>query len=228
MSVEVVIPYAGGCPHRARALEWARGRWPWPVTIAPGPVPWCKAAAVMPAVERSCADVVVVADADVWCDEIERAVRIVQSGTCWAIPHWTVHRLTEQATAEVLAGAAWQDQPLTERAYRGVEGGGIIVARRETLLDVPLDARFVGWGQEDETWAMALRALHGPAWRGSAPLIHLWHPPQDRLTRRRGSRESWQLRLRYVAARRDPVAMRALIEEGRAMLADHFTCSTEA
>lgn len=215
MSIEVVIPYAGSCPHRAQALEWVRGRWPWPVTIAPGPEPWCKADAVMPAVERSRADVVVVADADVWCDEIERAVRIVQAGTSWAIPHWTVHRLTEQATREVLAGAEWTDQPLEERAYRGVPGGGIVVARRDVLLDVPLDARFVGWGQEDETWALALTALHGPAWRGHAPLIHFWHPPQQRMNRRRGNQDGWQLRRRYVAARHDPAAMRALIQEGR-------------
>lgn len=35
---------------------------------------------------------------------------------------------------------------LTQRSYEGVEGGGMVVARREVVQSVPLDARFVGWG----------------------------------------------------------------------------------
>jgi hypothetical protein len=47
-----------------------------------------------------------------------------------------------------------------------------------------------------------LRWMAGPAWRSEGPLWHLWHPPQERLTRRVGSRASEQLRGRYRRARR--------------------------
>lgn len=70
-------------------------------------------------------------------------------------------------------------------------------------------------GQEDESWACALHTLLGEPWRGDADLVHLFHPPQERMTRRRGSQESWRLRNRYFAARDDPAAIRGLIEESR-------------
>lgn len=159
--------------------------------------------------------VVVVADADVWCDGISAAVAAVEAGAPWAIPHDLVHRLSETGTAAVLAGAHWRGQPVCQQPYPGVMGGGIVVARRETLLEAPLDPRFVGWGQEDESWAVALTALAGPPWRGAAPLLHLWHPPQPRLDRRRGSTGGWNLRRRYLRARRDPAAMRQLLDEAR-------------
>ncbi len=62
---------------------------------------------------------------------------------------------------------------------------------------------------------MALRTLHGPPVRVRAPLVHLWHPPQQRAIRARGCMESWQLRKRYARALADPTVMRALIEEAR-------------
>lgn len=221
MSVEIVIPWAGGCPHRERALAWVRDRYAdahpsYRVTIADAPPgAWVKALAVMPAIAASTADVVVVADADVWCDRIADAVEAVTQGVMWAIPHSIVNRLAEAATAAVLAGEAWQRQPLEQDPYRGIEGGGLVVARRETLLEIPLDPRFAGWGQEDHSWGMALHALLGPCWRSSAPLVHLWHPAQPRLTRKHGSRESWELFRRYCKARHDHQVMRALTREAK-------------
>lgn len=214
MTVEVVIPWCGGCQHRERALSWVRGRYPWLVTIARAPDgPWCKALAVMPAISRSTADVVVVADADVWTAGLEQAVQAVADGAPWAIPHHTVHRLTQAATAQVLAGVPPAGQELSERPYKGVPGGGTIVAHREMFEAVPMDPRFVGWGCEDESWALALTCLYGSAWRGDADLWHLWHPPQRRDSRRIGSQQSWRLRRRYFRARRDPREMRRLLAE---------------
>lgn len=219
--VEVIIPFRGGCPHRERALSYVRGLYPWPVTVARASGPWCKAAAVMPAVRNSSADVVLVADADVWTEGVHEAVAEVQAGAPWAIPHRALHRLDEQGTAAVIAGAAWQEQPLSERAYLGVMGGGIVIAPREVILSVPLDARYVGWGQEDSSWAIALETLAGHPWRGKSPMAHLWHPPQPRLNRRHGSPASRTLYRRYKAARHDPNVMRALIQEGTDDLQPH-------
>lgn len=217
----VLVPWRGGCRHREAALSWVLGRYAalgWAVKLCEAPGgEWCKADAVIPALERAPADLVVVADADVWADGLERAAMAVVCGEAeWAIPHGGVFRLSEAATADVLAGAEpSEDAELTRPAYRGTEGGGVVIAHRDTLLDVPLDRRFRGWGQEDESWGVALRCLVGPPDRGRRPpLFHLWHPPQDRPATRWGSVESKRLHARYIAAREKPGVMRALIEEG--------------
>lgn len=218
MSVAVIVPYRDGCEHRARAWDWLRARYAaehpgWELLDAAGADPWVKAAAVMPAIAACHADVVIVADADVWCDELASAVDEVQAGWAWAVPHRGVHRLTDTGTAALLAGALWEQQPLSERAYLGLLGGGIVIGHRDLLLSVPLDPRFVGWGQEDESWGLALATLLGPPHRGRGPLVHLWHPPQPRLTRRVGSDTGRRLRDRYVLANGDPNVMRALLNE---------------
>lgn len=215
MSVEVIVPWAGSCPFRRRALDWVVGRYRWPVVIAEGPTPWVKARAVAPAVAASTADVVVIADADVWAPGIDEAVVAVETGAPWAVPHRGVFRLSPDGTDNLLDGECWEDQSLDQRPYLGVEGGGIVVAPRETLLDVPLDPRFVEWGQEDESWGIALHHLAGLRYRAKQPLIHLWHPHPPRMDRRHGSIQSRALFRRYLNARRDPAQMRSLIEEAK-------------
>lgn len=216
----VLVPWRPGDPHREAAWEWVSGRYTeqhpdWRLIRCTCPVgPWVKALAVMPVIAECSHGPIVIADADVWCEGIDDAVRAVVEGTPWAMPHGAVRRLTRQATEAVLAGAELSEKlPLEEPVRRGVGGGGIVVAMRDTLLSVPMDSRFVGWGQEDTALALALTSLAGSRWRGKQPLWHLWHPPQERLTRRWGSGQSKRLYHRYAAARRDPKAMRALIEE---------------
>ncbi len=72
MSVAVVVPWRGGCPHRERAWMWVRQRYygyGWKVVLAcMEDGPWIKARAITPALEQMDAKYVVVADADVWCD----------------------------------------------------------------------------------------------------------------------------------------------------------------
>lgn len=222
MNVAVVIPWRDtGCPHRAAALAWVLAQWRltrWPVTLATVDPdgPWVKAAAVTPAVEATDADIVVVHDADVWSTGTAPAVQAVADGHPWAIPHRRVLRLTEKATADLLANADVDLTATAERPYKGQAAGGILVAPCRTLLEVPLDPRFAGWGGEDVAWSYALATLAGRAWRGSDDLVHLWHPPQDRMTRRVGNPQNEQLRLKYRAALDRPDRMRALIDQGRA------------
>jgi hypothetical protein len=221
--VEVVLPWRGGCLNRQTALEFLVARYStahpnWKVTVASEQNragAWIKARAVNPSIEASNAEVIVVADADVWTDGLGEAVQQIEAGAPWAVPHNLVHRLTEAGTKAVLNGDDWRDQPLAQRPYAGFIGGGVVVARREVFEAVPLDMRFKGWGQEDEAHGAALCALYGALWRGSADLIHLWHPPQARESRRKGSRASWALRQRYWKARTNPDQMLVLVEEGR-------------
>lgn len=218
--VTVVIPWAGSCPYRVRARDWLRSWYSnnfpdWECVIARGRAdPWCKARAVMPAVEQSRSDTVVLSDADVFCPNVGKALESVIRGAAWAVPHNRVVRLDERATEQLLAGAD-AGSSYAEPPYAPMIGGGLLVARRDVLLEAPLDGRFVGWGQEDECHGRALRCIFGEAWQGRGELVHLWHPPQARKSRSIGSDESWALRRRYRRARSDPAAMRALLEEAR-------------
>jgi hypothetical protein len=215
MNASVVIPWRSDCPHRRAARAWALARWRAagyePLLGEPPAGPWCKAAAVADALARADSPVLVVADADVWCDGIDTAVDAVLAGASWAIPHHQVRRLGPQATADVLTGGPLGGG-LEQRPYTGFEGGGMVVLPRALYERAPLDRRFAGWGQEDEAWALALRALAGPPWRGQEPLWHLWHPPQARDSRRWGSVPSRALHARYRAAR-TPEAMTRLLGE---------------
>lgn len=211
--IEVIVPFRGGCPYRERAWDFLKDRYPWPVKTVDCEGPWSKGAAVNPAVRESLAPILIVADADVWTEGLRAAVRAVILGAKWAIPHKSVHRLSREGTENFYEGQPWEEQPLDERAYRGVAGGGYIVAPRETLLSVPIDPRFTGWGGEDSAWGFALTCLYGPPWRGTGHLVHLYHPPQPRITRKYGSMEDFRLRKRYIAAKRNPTAMRTLLNE---------------
>lgn len=220
IQVSVVVPWRCDHGEREAAWAWARAHWAqrfpgWQVvTGTPPDGPWCKAAAVAAALPEATGDVLVLADADVWCDGVLQAVAAVAEGARWAIPHHRVHRLTAESTRAVLGGEPLGGaHRLAQRAYPGFAGGGMTVLPRSTYDRVPLDARFTGWGQEDEAWALALYCLSGQPWRGTAPMWHLWHPPQPRLTRRWGSDESLTLWGRYHRARFDPHAMRALLAD---------------
>ena len=218
-SVELIVPWRGGCEHRARALAYLRERYLHDLdlvpVLAPGPTPWVKAEAVTPAVESSTAEVLIVADADVWAAGIPEALKAIAAGAPWAMPHRGVSRLTEDSTAQLLADPSTDPETceLEERTYRGYIGGGCAVLRRDAYFAAPLDPRFVGWGDEDFAWGRALTTLLGPPERVRRPLLHLWHPPQPRAARDRGSAASRALARRYQAAGGNPAAMQALIEE---------------
>lgn len=216
MTVSVIVPWQPGCPHRQAAWDFLRPRWAdvGEVVVGTCEGPWVKADAIADGLARATGDLLVIADADVWVDPSEALAACVT----WAIPHLMVHRLSAESTALVLAGADWHDLPLDSsngqdrRPYRGQVGGGVTVIRRDVYEQCPIP-RIEGWGQEDQSWSAALRCLFGEPWQGSEDLVHLWHPPQPRLNRVTGSEAGKALWRRYRNAARDPVAMRALIEE---------------
>lgn len=172
----------------------------------------------MGAAETTDAEILILADADVWCDGINAALTATEAGAAWAVPHLKVHRLTPDATAAALAGADPLNQPTECQPYEGMLGGGLVVVRRDVLLEVPFDRRFVGWGREDCAWREAMLTMVGKPWRGKARLIHLWHPPQpDFGAMRTSSRNptSEALYVRYHAARGHRDQMAALLSEAR-------------
>src|SRR5688572_5036123 len=222
--VAVLVPYRPTGPDRAAAWEHVQALWQathptWQLCVADSPGErWCKAAAVGAALAETDAPMLVVADADVWCDGVGAAVAAVRAGAAkWAVPHARVCRLTSVASARVYETGPWPLRRVTttyaQPPYPGKLGGGMVVLGRDTYLATPLDPRFVGWGQEDESWALALRCMAGREWRGTEDLWHLWHTPQTRQSRSVGSRESFALYRRYCGAVRDRGRMRGLIGE---------------
>lgn len=220
-TVSVLVPWRGGQPDRERAWAYVRSWWTerhpdWQVITGSCPDgPWRKALAVEDALSRADGDVLVIADADVIADGVGEAVRAVEAGAPWAIPHNLLYRLTAEATEDVLGGAAPHARmPTTQPPYEGYAGGGAAVLRREAYERHPLDPRFAGWGAEDEAAAFAWRSLVGGPWRGTAPMWHLHHEPQPRLNRHVGSKESHALLVRYQCAfKQGPAAMRKLVDE---------------
>ena len=221
MTVSVLVPWKPGCPHREAAWEWVQARYPADWQIVTGTdrtESFSRTQAIIDAATRSDGDTLVVADADVWCDGIPEAIDHAAL-TGWAIPHLYIHRLSPESTIEVLAGADWRGLPLSDdnaqdaRPYKGHITDTLAVFQRDVLLAVPPDPRFVGWGQEGDAWRIALKTMVGNPWRGTADLVHLWHPPQERRSRTVGNRENLALYKRYLRAARKPAAIQALIEE---------------
>jgi len=227
MSAGVVVPLAVTDDWRQRAWDCVRDRlagdgWP----VLPGENVsdlWCKSLAVSAALHGRAMrpdDVLVVHDADVLIDlaALRAAVAAVESGAVeWAIPHTDVLRLTQRATARYYETGEVPAAPeLTRWPYVGVEGGGAVVLTRRVYDACPLDAGFLGWGEEDICWGWALRCLHGEPWRAPQPLVHLWHPHAVGERVARSPRwESDTLRRRYMVAREDPDRMRRLVAGAR-------------
>jgi hypothetical protein len=214
--ISIVVPWRPDGAFRDVAWELVRHKWarefPGAEIIegsCPPGRPWSKGTAVANALTEASGDVIVVADADVWCEAVRPSIEVVRAGAPWAMPHLRVYRLTRPATIKVLAGGPIGGD--VGESHRGVLGGGIVVVARDVIDSVPMDPRFHGWGQEDTAWAMALHVIAGEVVRGKAPLWHLWHPEPPRLTRTRGSQESCELHARYKDARFDRAAMVALI-----------------
>lgn len=218
MAVAVVVPWRASDPHREAAWQWVRQQYAthhptWKVVTGSCPDgPWVKALAVEDALNHTDADTLLIADADVWVDQLDQAVTDLDRAE-WVVPHGHVHRLDEPSTAAVLAGGPLEGS-FTQQPYRGHPGGGVVIIRRATYERIPFDPRFQGWGQEDDSLALALTRLVGRHHRRNRPLWHLWHPPQPRVNRIVGCEANAELFHRYVTAR-TPEAMTALIEEAR-------------
>lgn len=220
-TVEVIVGRGGKEDrHRKASREWVTARYTahgYPVTVGVCRGAWRKAAAYNPPAAASTADVLIVADGDcvVTCDALTRAVeQAARAG--YAAPAKVVRRLTPAATTDALAcdPAADLDPRLeTEGRHDLLAAGGILVIRRDVWTEAGgFDPRFIGWGGEDYALGCALYALTGDYARHEpGTMWHLWHPPQTRDQRLTPDNDA--LARRYLSAKHDPQAMRALLAE---------------
>lgn len=232
-NVAVVIPWRYSAD-RARGLEHAL--WWWDAATGmraycgyddePDGEPWRKGVNIAEGILAALAvdpdlKAVVVADADVIMGgrepDLFEAVHAVRQGSvAWSVPHRDIWRHDVGWTHETIMhrSLSLADDPNVV-THRGHPGGGLVVINRRIIDERVLpDPRFAGWGQEDDSWAFALSTLYGRPWRGTAPLHHLWHTPQARMTRETGSRESAGLYREYLRARTNRGSMRRLVDEG--------------
>lgn len=224
MNVAVLVPWKPGCPWREKAWGWVQDRFAeqhptWEIITGTTDVEgFSRTQAILDARSRTDAEVFVITDADVWTDGLADAVDQADEHG-WAIPHWLIHRLAESSTLVLFGGRDWRglnlstDNSQDSRPYRGHEAGTLLVTTAEAFDTAPPDPRFVGWGQEDDAWALALNRLIGKPWRGDADLVHLWHPAEPRKSRVIGNDANRALLRRYRAAKTTE-AMSALIDEG--------------
>lgn len=219
-TAHVIVAHGGRDQRRRRNLDWVTARYEafgYPVTVGVCRGKWRKAAAVNPTAADSDADVLIIGDADCVTDpDALRDAVTWAAADGYAQPANTVHRLTPEASDTVLAMPP--DAPVSTRLPREgrhqlLAGGGVIVVRRDVWRDAGgFDPRFVGWGGEDFALGCALYALTGVFPRkAAAVLTHLWHPPQTRDHRLTPDNEA--LSRRYLNAKHDPPAMRALLAE---------------
>jgi len=224
VKVAVVFPWRAGCPWRERARQWVQSRytelhpeWVQVLGSCNPDQPFNRAEAILDGARRVDADVYVVADADVWCPKVGRSIApALERG--WATPQKKLHRLTDAASERLMAGET--DGLRTIEIYTGHHAGTLVVLRTDVLFDVPPDVRFVGWGQEDDAWRIALTELVAQPHRtgGGSDLFHLWHPPQERLNRIEGNPDGVALLRRYKQARAlGAPALRHLLDESRAL-----------
>jgi hypothetical protein len=228
MSVDVIVPIGEFDEHRKRAWGWVSARWDevhpnYNVILGETHAsPWCKARAIRKALKGSTADILVIADADVWVENVERYVEMIDEGYVnWACPHRRVFRFNERGTDMIVedglapVDVALHRGVLAQTPYTRMLGGGLVVLRRDLYDACPIDPRFEGWGGEDGAWGFALVTVGGKRKQGEELLWHLWHEPAERLDRKIGTMENHALCERYRLAADNVEATQALIEEGQ-------------
>lgn len=232
MNVSIIVPYGPGCPWREQAWAYVRAHYErehpdWQVVVGTCAGEWSKGAALAHAYSDATGAILVLADADSFVAPavLREAVRLVEAGAPWVMPHRWVQRLQRRFSEEVMAGAPPRRGRNCRPSYRGVMGGGIVVLPREAWETVcGIDERFCGWGGEDISFGWALETLVGPPERLDGELWHLWHPHPS--PKRRGSPASEALAGRYKEARGDPERMRALVDERRSEWVSKTSSST--
>ena len=179
---------------------------------------WNKAVAIDRALEGSTAEVIVIADADVWCEPefVAQAVRQVSNNTPWVVPHQMVHRLDEKSSERWASGDVEGPQlRYDRRPYLGVVGGGLLVITREKFDRIGrFDPGFVGHSGEDISFGYKADTLLGVHTRLKGRLIHLYHVPQATKGTRHSEANMRRMR-EYALARHKPHRMRELAAEYR-------------
>jgi hypothetical protein len=191
--ISFLIPYRAENAYRSTSLDYVRGQllqgWePGEIEVLIEDSPtenFNRSAARNAAAKKAQGDVLVFVDADscVPLRQMKIAFDLLgKVGAQWVLPYDRYYSLTEGGTKAHMLG----DTPAEyEHCFPSVEtpepavGGGIVVSRVAFEVVHGYDERFIGWGEEDRAFYMALETL-APHWtRIQGPLYHLWHPADE-------------------------------------------------
>lgn len=185
-NVSVIIPISLNDEPRAQAFHWIKKYYEkmFPeVELCIGvsnEKPFSKAKAINEAVKKSKGEILVIADADLFFDPslLKEAIQNLEN-RAWVIPFRTVLNISPESTKELLNLEPQWPIPinLETRARPYAANGGINIVPRQHFEKVGgFDERFVGWGGEDDAFAVSLNNLCGYVKRLNGVLYHLWHP----------------------------------------------------
>ncbi len=228
MTVSVVVPWRGDGAQRDRLWKWCRDRWESLrdlgvvdeiIECDSGQEPFTRGTSLNRGVERAAGDVLVLADADTFVDEIAEALELLASGAPWVVAYgWQEYYRVSPADTD--AYLAYQ-LPTTLRPFRFLEQcvsrSGCNVLTREGFDRVngfPETLR--GWGYEDDCFVAAMDTLVGPhaRTRGFAVQLYHEHIEAERFHQPHIA-ENRRVSDLYAAARQQPDVMRALVRSQR-------------
>ena len=242
--ISLLVPYKSDHGVRERNWEWLRQYWAAELPQAELIIgedhgtPFCKTAAINRAARKAHGDVFVILDADCYItgEQIKLAAIAIREARQhgerrWFIPYRKLFRLTQAASADVLASDPADPLRFTEpppaACVEGTHASGhghwyaamIQIMPREAFEHLGgMDERFRGWGGEDVSFMFAIDTLWGKHKTLPGQVLHMWHPTIKgdwKFTRQwegqdRAEQNDW-LSGKYERAFGDRQAMRRLL-----------------
>ncbi|HEX3046214.1 MAG TPA: galactosyltransferase-related protein [Bacillota bacterium] len=178
-----------------------------------------KAKAVNRAAKLATGDLLIIADADVFFGtKLIDKIKAIADQHPWIVPFDRCYRLTQAISRDVTkTGEILLPKQIHLNEVETIMSfvGALInvVPRGAFEKAGGMDERFLGWGEEDGSFAKALDTLVGKHYRMKEAIFHLWHPWADFNHPHR--RENTDLSIRYLKAEGNPAAMQALVDEWR-------------
>lgn len=183
-------------------------------------------------------DIIVLLDADCYIAPqviLDCASRIREARDlgerCWFVPYRWLYRLTEEATAKLIASDPIKPvefvvphnlddvTSVTSASYGHHFGALIQIMPREAFIEIGgMDARCRGWGGDDVITLRALDTLYGIHSTTKNEVLTLFHLALGDVFLRRWAGQpatgvNNALSARYIQARRDPKKMQDLVSE---------------
>jgi hypothetical protein len=221
----VLVPRRDGQPDRDALWAWCRDWWSrhfpdWPIVEGHHPAGdglFNRSLAINRAARNAGEwDAAVIIDSDVICDPartraaVERALM-----TGGMVMPYTVRKdLNRTGSQRVMAGYAGSWERHVARTYRDMVSSVIAVPRPLWEATGGFDEAFVGWGFEDNAFAVLCETFGPPIARIDGDLWHLWHATAPEGKRGTPSHNRNRARAaRYLAVRGNAEAVRAIRSE---------------
>lgn len=223
--VVILVPRREGFADRDRIWEWCGAWWAerhpgWPIVEGHhddgGPFNRSAALNLAARIAGDGWDVALIIDADVICDpaQVRQAVTQAYESGSMVLPYTIRHDLNEPGSRRVMEGEQGSWQRWVVKSYRDQVSSVLAVPRGLWEAVGGFDERFVGWGGEDNAFAIVCETFGGPVARIAGEVWELHHGASR--AERHGSptyNANFARKRRYDAAMGDREAIRALRDE---------------